>query len=227
MWRSLVEGDVTFLRVQDTGDPRDYGMDDPGSNRKVYLVRQTDAALDGMHLEFCLRVATTAPLDDMHPDGGAGTEAWPAEGIAYHVRDGGKGMIGVAEAGLGVISFSLARGGQAGLEDVTGDVLVMNNLVGAEPSGDVDTEDTADTIVAKNWVAVDDVTQWNTFVVDIAAGGAGTHTVTVSVNGGAAETFDVTVGDGLEGDASYLALGSSGTGGITAFDVDYVMYLVP
>ncbi len=224
---ALVEDDVTFLRIQDTGDPRDYDMGDPGSNRKVYLTRQTDTGLDGLRLEFCIRVATSAPLDDMHPDGGAGIEAWPAEGIAYHVRDGGKGMIGIAEAGLGVISFSLARGGQPGLEDVTGDVLVMHNLVGTEPSGDVDTEDTAEAIVARNWVAVDDVTQWNTFAVDIAAGGAGTHTVSVSVNDGEAVAFDITAGDGLEGDGSYLAVGSSGTGGITAFDVDYVSYFLP
>jgi len=224
---ALVEDDVTFLRVQDTGDPRDYDLGDPGSNRKIYLTRATDAALDGLSLEFCIRVATSAPLDDMHPDGGAGIEPWPAEGIAYHVRDGGKGMISVGEAELGVISFSLARGGQPGLEDVTGDVLVMNNLAGAAPSGDVDTEDTAATIVAKNWIAVDDATQWNTVAVDIVAGGAGTHTLTVSVNGGEAQTFDVTAGDGLEGEGSYLALGSSGTGGITAFDLDYVSYVLP
>ena len=224
---ALVEDDVTFLRIQDPGDPRDYdGRSDP-TNRKIYLTHLTDAGLDGAHLEFAIRLATSAPLDDMYPDGGAGVEPWPAEGIAYHVRDGGKGMISLAEAGLGVISFSLARGGQAGLEDVTGDVLVMNNLVGDTPSGDVDTEDTAGTIVAKNWIAIDDITQWNTIAVDIVAGGAGTHQVTVSVNGGEAQTFDVTAGDGLEGDGSYIAMGSSGTGGITAFDVDYIAYVVP
>ena len=220
---ALVEDDVTFLRIQDTGDPRDYGNSDP-SNRKVYLTRAVESNLDATQMEFRIRLATTAPLDDQHPDGGAGIEPWPAEGIAYHVRDGGKGMIGVGEAGLGVISFSLARGGQPGLEDVTGDVLVMNNLVGDVASGDVDTEDTADTIMAKNYVAVEDITQWNTFAVTIAAGGAGTHEVTVSVNGGADQVFSVTAGDGLEGDGSYLAMGSSGTGGITAFDVDYFAF---
>ncbi len=220
---ALVEDDVTFTRIQDTGDPRDYGFSDP-SNRKIYVTRAVASDLDGTQIEFRIRVATSAPLDDLNPDGGAGIEPWPAEGIAYHVRDGGKGMIGVGQAGLGVISFSLARGGQPGLEDVEGDVLVMNNLVADAPSGDVDTEDTADTIAGKNWVAVDDITQWNTFTVGIAAGGSGTHIVTISVNGGPAQLLDVTAGNGLEGEGSYLAMGSSGTGAVTAFDVDYVAF---
>jgi len=97
----------------------------------------------------------------------------------------------------------------------------MNNLVGTEPSGDVDTEDAA-AAVAMNMIAVDDATQWNTFVIDIAAGGAGTHIVTVSVNGGPAESFEVTSGTDTEGDTPYITIGSSGTGGITAFDVDYI-----
>jgi hypothetical protein len=95
----------------------------------------------------------------------------------------------------------------------------MNNLVGTEPSGDVDTGDAA---TAVNMLAVEDAAQWNTFVIDIAAGGAGTHVVTVSANGGAAESFEVTTGSGLEADGAYITIGSSGTGGITAFDVDYL-----
>ena len=218
---ALTEDGVTFLRIQDTGDPRDYGMGDPGSNRKVYLQRPMDISLDGARLEFCARVATSAPLDDLHPDGGAGIEPWPEGGIGYHIRDNGKGMIGIGEAGVGIISFSLAQPGEIYLEDIAIDVLVMNNLVGTEASGDVDNEDAA-AAVAVNMIAVDDVTQWNTFVIDIAAGGAGTHIVSVSVNGGPAESFEVTVGTDLENDTSSLLIGSSGTGGNTAFDVDYV-----
>jgi hypothetical protein len=46
--------------------------------------------------------------------------------------------------------------------------------------------DTGDAVaaVAMNMMVVDDVTHWNTFVIDIVAGGAGTHVVSVSVNGG-------------------------------------------
>jgi len=215
---ALTEDGVTFLRIQDTGDPRDLGIGEP-SNRKVYLQRPMDISLDGASLEFRIRIATSAPLDDQVTG-----EPWPAEGIGYHIRDNGKGMIGIGEAGeagVGIISFSLAHPGEAGFEDVATDVLVMNNLVGTEASGDVDTGDAA-AAVAMNMIAVDDATQWNTFVIDIAAGGAGTHIVTVSANGGPAESFEVTIGTDLENDTSSLLIGSSGTGGVTAFDVDYV-----
>jgi hypothetical protein len=211
----LSEDDVTFLRVQDTGDPRDYGMPDP-SNRKIYLTQQIDYGLDGTRLEFQLRVATTPPLDDMHPDGGAGVAPWPEGGMGYHIRDGGKGMVGIAEDGVGQISFSLAKAGEiAGLET---DALVVNGLLGTEMSGDVDTGDAA----TPNYIAIDDATAWNNVTVDIAAGGAGTHVLTISINGGDAVTIEVTAGDAMDGENNYVAIGSSGTGAVTAFDVDYI-----
>ncbi|MEJ2704497.1 MAG: hypothetical protein P8Z79_18845, partial [Sedimentisphaerales bacterium] len=164
--------------------------------------------------EVRMRVATTPPLDDSE------TGPWPEGGIGYHIRDNGKGMVGISD-GTGIISFSLAKAGEPDFADVATDVLVMNNLVGAEVSDDVDTEDAA-AATAVNMLEIDDATQWNTFVIDIAAGGAGTHVVTVSANGGPAETFEVTMGGGTEKDVPYITVGSSGTGGITAFDVDYV-----
>jgi hypothetical protein len=207
----LVEDDVTFLRIQDVGDPRDLGIGEP-SNRKVYMTRLTDISLDGLHVEARLRVATTPPLDDQ-----VSGDPWPAEGIGYHIRDGGKGMIGVSD-GVGIISFSLGQAGEPDYPDATTDLLVMNNLVGTEPSGDVDTGEAAE----MNAAAVEDAAQWTTIVIDIEEGGAGTHVVTVSVNDGPAESFDVTVGNGLEAEGPYVTIGSSGTGGITAFDVDYL-----
>ncbi len=219
---ALVEDGVTFLRIQDTGDPRDYGMPDP-SNRKVYLTHTTGIGLDGVRLEVRARIATSAPLDDQHPDGGAGIAPWPAEGIGYYINFDGKGMFGIAEAGLGIISFSLAQAGE--IQGLETDALVMNNLVGATPSGDVDTGAAA---TAVNTMPVDDATLWNTFVIDIAAGGAGTHIVTVSANGGQAQPFDVTAGTGLEsGKGSYITVGSPGTDGNTAFDVDYIAVRTP
>ncbi|MBW7991886.1 MAG: LamG domain-containing protein, partial [Planctomycetes bacterium] len=205
----LTEDGVTFLRIQDIGDPRDLGISEP-SNRKVYLTRLTDISLDGLSLEVRIRVATTAPLDNQ-----VSGDPWPAEGIGYHIRDGGKGMIGVSD-GVGIISFSLGQAGEPDYVDAASDLLVMNNLVGAEPSGDVDTGEAAEL----NAIAVEDASQWNTFVIDIVAGGSGTHVVTISANGGPAESFDVTTGTDLEADAPFIAIGSSGTGGITAFDVD-------
>jgi concanavalin A-like lectin/glucanase superfamily protein len=211
---AMVEDGVTFLRIQDTGDPRDYDMPDP-SNRKVYLTHSICASLDGAHLEVGVRVATGAGLDDLHPDGGAGISPWPEAGIGYHIRDNGKGMIGISD-GSQVISFSLAKAGE--IADLETDALVMNNLVGTEPSGDVDTGDAG----VANVLAIADATAWNNIVIDIVAGGAGTHVATVSVNGDPAQSFDVTAGTGAEGDYSCITVGSSGTGAVTAFDVDYL-----
>jgi hypothetical protein len=206
----LSEDDVTFLRVQDTGDPRGDGFSDP-SNRKIYLTHQIDLGLDGARLEFQLRVATTPPLDNQ-----AGGEPWPEGGIGYHIRDGGKGMVGIAEDGVGQISFSLAKAGE--IEGLETDALVVNGLLGTEMSGDVDTGDAA----TPNSIAIADATAWNNVIVDIAAGGAGTHVLTISINGGEAVVVEVTAGDAMDGENNYVAVGSSGTGGITAFDVDYI-----
>jgi hypothetical protein len=207
---ALVEDGVTFLRIQDIGDPRDLGISEP-SNRKVYLTHATSIGLDGATLACCLRVATSAPLDDQ-----VSGDPWPEGGIGYHIRDNGKGMFGISD-GTQIISFSLAKAGE--IEGIDADSLVMNNLVGAEPSGDVDSGDAA---TAVNALAIDDATAWNTFVINVAAGGAGTHVVTISANGGDPVSFDVTSGSGTEAGSPYITVGSSGTGGITAFDVDYI-----
>ncbi|UCG57120.1 MAG: PEP-CTERM sorting domain-containing protein [Phycisphaerales bacterium] len=221
---ALTEGDVTYIRIQDTGNPSSHGFSDPGSNRKIYLGHEIDFGLDGAQLEFRTRVATGDPLDDSYT--GDGINPWPAGGIGYHIRDHGKGMFGIAEAGVGIISFSLALqselAGYSGYEGIDSDVLLLNELPGTEMSADIDTGDTG----VPSYLPVDDATAWHTFLIDIAAGGTGTHQLSISIDGGAPTIIDVTAGDGFEWDDDpitpmYLAMGSSGTGGITAFDVDY------
>jgi len=213
---ALVEDNVTFLRIQDTGNPTKHGQAEP-SNRKLYFQHPIAVGLDGAHLEVRLRVATTGVLDSFNPDSSDPVTPWPAGGFGYHIRDDGKGMFGIAQAGLGIISFSLAKAGE--ITGLTTDALVMNNLVGATASGDVDTGVATATA---NVMPIADTTQWNALVIDIAAGGKGTHVVTVSLNGGAPQSFDVTAGTGTNGTVNYITLGSSGTGVYTAFDVDYI-----
>ncbi len=78
----LTDGDTQYLRIQTTGDPRDYGWPDP-SNRKIYFGHyltqdlpeaSTLAILDnGVTLTFRARIPTAAkaggPIDPLHPDG--------------------------------------------------------------------------------------------------------------------------------------------------------------
>jgi hypothetical protein len=136
-------------------------------------------------------------LDAWRKDGGGmastGLFDWPAGGLGGSFDNYGRGNIGIAEKGQGIISFSLSTSG-----------LMVGN------SG--------------NKVSVDDATQWNTFKVEISAGGSGTHVVKVSANGGEAKTFDVTAGTGVVEDGKYITIGSPDLAGrvATAFDVDYI-----
>ena len=108
---ALMDGSTTFLRIQDPGDPRDHGFDDPGSNRKVYFTHNLIDDLDsdpgnlnsivddGVTLYFRTRVATaaTGPIDDLHADGGSATEPWPSEGRGYFQHDSGKSLIAIKQ----------------------------------------------------------------------------------------------------------------------------------
>ena len=224
---------TTYLRIQETGDPRDYGMGDPGSNRKIMfghdLTGAADTFLDdGVTMTFRARISTGAPLDDQHPDGGGGVVPWPANGDGYVIHDAGKGSIGLRQIdGDQSISFSLAHqaevDGIEGFENVAGDILVMNNLV--EPGGDrghVDTRDTNADIVARNFVPLANASVFNTFDITITAGGAGTHQVSVLVNGLGAGVYDVTSGHGSDYDTNYLMMGQGATPEQGAIDVDYI-----
>jgi len=221
---SLTEGADEFLRIQDTGEPRKYGISDP-SNRKVMFGHDLTGAVsptyldDGITLEFRARISTTVPLDDMHPEDGSGPTPWPAGGEGYKVHDGGKGAISLRQAdGDKIISFALVKEADVDLPGVfTADGLTMNNLNGTSPNRDVDSGE-AGTL---NLLAVDP-TVWHTYTVDIKAGGAGTHVLNISVDGAAAVSFDVTAGSDNDFDIDYLAMGQGSTGGIGAIDIDYV-----
>jgi len=210
---ALVEEDVTFLRIQDTGNPTSYGVSDP-SNRKLYLTHALGCGLDGVAIEFSIRIATTAPLDAM-----ADGTPWPEGGMSGLIMDRGKGMVGIGDSSMGgMVSFSLALAGNDGAEG--SDMLLMNALNGQAPADEVDTGQGV-----ANAVPIADATAWNTVSATIVAGGTGTHVVTVSVNGGEAQSFDVTVGTKYErsdNTAGYIGIGSSGTGAMNGFDIDYI-----
>jgi len=106
---SLIDG---YVRIQDTGDPRD-NYPDPGSNRKIYLGQDisdkggSDTILDdGATIHFIARIPTDGPLDPL------GDEDYPAGGDGYENHDGGKGNIGIKQGAGGIISFSLNEEGK-------------------------------------------------------------------------------------------------------------------
>ena len=106
---SLIDG---YVRIQDTGDPRD-NYPDPGSNRKIYLGQDisdkggSDTILDdGATIHFIARIPTDGPLDPL------GDEDYPAGGDGYENHDGGKGNIGIKQGAGGIVSFSLNEEGK-------------------------------------------------------------------------------------------------------------------
>ena len=71
-----VDDGTTFLRLQDTGDPRDYGHADP-ANGQLYFGHNigaegaTSDVIDaGVTLTFRTRLSTREGLDDLHANGG-------------------------------------------------------------------------------------------------------------------------------------------------------------
>ena len=112
----IEEGNVNYLRIQDTGDPRDYGYGDPGSNRKVYVGHNlsedgaSDTIMDdGVTLNFRTRIPTTGPLDMLHRDkqAGDGPQPYPEDGDGYVTSDGGKGNFVIKQSEGGAIAFSM------------------------------------------------------------------------------------------------------------------------
>lgn len=217
----ISEGNTNFLRLEDTGDPRDDGFSEP-SHRKLFFIHDIgeDGAEDdimdtGVTLSFRARIPTDGPLDS------------PASaGNGYVLHDGGKSSFTISQAGAdgtaATISFALASE-EEDQTDFTGGGLAMNSSSGPDvTSGQVDWQGSEGT---PNLHAVDDPTQWNEFWINIFANpdDVGSHTVVVYANGELAdqEVYSVTAGPGRDADGNYIALGLGSTPQSGALDVDF------
>jgi hypothetical protein len=234
------EGGVSYLRIQDPGDPRDYSFADPG-NRKVYFGHDisadgaADAALDqGVTISFRARIPTPAkttnPLDPLYRDGqgAAGPKPYPAEGDGYVTSDGGKGNFVIKQQTGGAFAFSLAVAGDQGQGDpnspkagFTG--LTMNEFAGNAISGNVNFGQGTGT----NVLALDP-TDWHEFWIVLRkdAANIGTHEALIYVDGSTeAKFFKITAGNGDDySGIGYLAMGSTATPQNSALDVDFYAF---
>jgi len=234
---ALLSAEGGRIRLQDTGDPRDYSFGEPGSNRKIMfghsittdLGAAGDAILDnGVTISFRARVATGSPLDALHPDGGAGISPWPVNGDGYVIHDGGKGNFSVRQlTGDKIISFALALASDdvGTVDELAGrQGLVMNKLNGKVPTDNVDLQgDEPGTVKIleldpRAWHEF-----WITIQTDVTA--TGTHLVRVYRDGSVtANEFYVTAGVGNDYENSYLAMGVGATPQSGAIDVDFFAY---
>lgn len=223
---SLVEGAGRYLRIQDTGDPADYGYSLP-SNRKIYFAHDLtargapdNALTAGITVCFRARIATGEPVDAEHPDGGFGVVAWPPDGKGYANASDGRGNIGIHQKNGGTISFSLGRASDNGV----GAGLFMNNRNGAALTGVVDPGESGE----KNLFPLSDPTVWHEFWITIVGdtSGGGSHRVSVYADGSLVPVvFHVTAGTAWDyADISYLAMGTLSTTQAGAIDIDFVSW---
>ena len=227
------DGDISFLRIQDCGDPRSApggGWADPGNRKLTFthdisseVAKPTTILDDGVTLSFRARIPTTPPLDPLYPANG-GPLPWVTSG--YNIHDDGYGAFGIKQgaSGLGIVCFSLAMDTDEGT--ITGNGLTMNKRNGTAVSADVDSYDAAGT---ENTLTGFDPTKWHEFWIQIVkdTSGGGTHKVTIWMDGDVAtpKTFHVTAGTKSEGSWSgYLAMSLGRTAIPGSQDVDFFAY---
>ena len=235
---TITEDDIDYLRIQDTGDPRDYGFSDPGSNRKIYFGHNltedgaSETVLDdGITIHFRARVPTEGPLDALHPDGQQqnGEQPYPDGGDGYVTSNGGKGNFVIKQQSGGAIAFSLTTVSDTPEGNPNQFVtrfagLSMNEFAGNEISGDVNFGQGG----GKNVIPFDP-TQWHEFwiVIQRDEDNVGTHVASIYMDGDTTpQVFKMTAGDGGEGEGqysefSYLAMGSTATPQSAALDIDF------
>lgn len=242
---ALDDGGEAFLRMQDSGDPRDFDIADP-SNRKVSFYRdlgfeganadnggnfseEFKPLRDGVTLNFRARLPTPStggPLDQIHS---GDMKDVPDVGDGGTIHDSGKGMFGIHEADTedpdadksGKISFSLGltTDEQNGSPEMDG--LIMNSKSGPDVSGDVE----AGEGIEQNLVPVENLTEWHEFWITVIRDDSdeeATHKVLVYKDGSIEpETFFVTAGTGQDNDSDYLWLSLGATPQSAAVDIDF------
>jgi hypothetical protein len=221
----FTDGDDTFLRIQDTGNPGN----DP-SNRKIYFTKDLTPVLSpgysplagGVTMYFRTRVAIreSGPLDN-YSDG----RRWPPLGDGYALHNGGKSVIGIWDQLYGgSVSFAPSTSyANTALGDFTGgEGLVMNRLNGAFPSEEVDGDDAAGTanvldVIPQDWMDV-----WVTLEAD--SSGGGTHRADIYLSGESVpRTFHLTSGSNGDESYTYAVMGLGATPETGAVDIDFFL----
>ena len=231
----LDDNGTSFLRLQDTGDPRDHpdtGVGGDPSNRKLFFDRDIVALddvgeeflEDGFTLSFRARIATaaTGPIDEWYPDGGGFVDDWPAGGLGEHVIEfDSTAHISLFQPfNIGSIGFALTT--EEGVNTFGENGLLMNDLNGEVPCKNCGDTGQGET----NFIEIADVDEWHEFWVNIQGtpDGPGSHQVTVYMDGSTdGQAFDVTAGVRSDGGGQGpLSFGIPGTSRASAYDLDFI-----
>ena len=233
----ITEGDYTFLRMQDTGDPRTLGAVNTGnglSNRKVGFIHcvshgglDSMAAIldDGITFAFRARIPTSG-VDNLYGDA---IVTYPTQGDGYEIDDHGYGPIKISQFFGDVsktIGFSLVTDfDYAELSTYGGPGLYMNLLNGTAPVKEVGFPGNLSETTVVNKINLDP-TLWHEFWIQISPGGTGTHIVKIWMDGDAnsPQSFNVTAGANSFRDMSFFWMAFKNTGESGALDIDYIAY---
>lgn len=241
---ALTEGDTSYLRIQDTGNPLDWGFVEP-SNRRFYFGHDvetenpgaTSVMTDGITLSFRARIASTGVLDDIYPDlidgepeSPALTDVtpWFAGGKGYNVKDDGKGMFTVQEDGAHAIGFALALDLDTPRMDVPGGLILNNHAPASLPGTDKGLPATANVLPISDASLLD----WHEFWITIEGTGMTggllnypLYAVDVYMDGSSTPTSFVAEGSiGAEFDGQVVAFGLPSESSFGAVDVDFFAY---
>lgn len=241
---ALVEGDTTYLRIQDTGNPVDWSFAEP-SNRRFYFGHDietehpgaTSVLSDGITLTFRARIASTGVLDDIYPDlvdnepespALSDVTPWLAGGKGYNVKDDGKGMFTVQEDGSHAIGFALALDLDTPRIDVPGGLILNNRAPAALPGTDKGVAATANVLPLSDASLLD----WHEFWITIEGTGMTggvlnypLYAVDVYEDGSTTPVSFVAEGsNGAEFNGQFLAFGLPSESSFGAVDVDFFAY---
>ncbi len=233
----ITEVTGSYLRIQDTGDPRTLEQENPQnglSNRKIGFIQcvshaglDSSAAIldDGFTMAFKARIPTEG-VDNLYGDEEV---PYPAEGDGYEIDGSGYAPITVSQWVNDVkktIGFTfLTEFDDDTISSFGGAGLYMNLLNGTEPAKEVGMPQHLTESTTVNKINLDP-TVWHEFWIQISPGGTGTHQVKIWMDGDdtAAETFDVTAGRQSFRDWSYVWMAFKNTGESGAIDIDYLAY---
>lgn len=233
---ALLDGDTTYLRIQDPGEPRDWLYQDP-SNRRFWFGRDierehpgaTSVLTNGVTITFRARISSTGALDPVHPQTTFDIDpeqpqlteitAWFPKG--YNVTDDGQGMFTVQEDGFTAVGFALAL--DIDTPAFLGGGLVMNSKPGLLLPGSDHTDAAHANILPMTDAALLD---WHEFWITIEGSGTpGSYQVDVYRDGAAVPaSFLLDQSNGAEYDGQHIAFGLSATSGYGAVDVDFFGY---
>ena len=251
---------ASYLRFQNPGATRDHGLGKANHNWALELdemgLVSNDSWMDNGEVSVQVKWRLSSELDNANIDQWMSerytgvvksVDAWPIYGEGQTISDGGKGMLtlhqntgdangehpsGIVNAGK-QIGLSITR-----IDDDKG------AFVASDENGQISTFDGSDSdfmanLGHQNVIYFDGVDDWHVWDIQVAANGigeAGTHTVTVSMDGNPmGQLFVTAAGNGddpsqtllFNRDGSYdvhntVGIGSSSSNHPCAFDLDYI-----